>query len=65
MTCPGRNLGPRMCSTYASNIALVTPPSVIRLGPIPVIVNELIVVVVGGVLRGSEAIVRSPRGARA
>jgi hypothetical protein len=54
-----------MCSTYASNIALVTPPSVIRLGPIPVVVNELIVVVFGGVLRGSEATARSPRGARA
>ena len=33
--------------------------------PIPLIVNELIMVVFGGVVRGTEATARSPRGARA
>ena len=43
----------------------VTPPSIILLGPIPPLLNELMVVVFGGVLRGNEATARSPRGLRA
>ncbi len=48
---------------YASNSALVTPPTVIRLRPIPAVVSEPIVVVLGGVLRGRLATTRCPRGA--
>ena len=36
----------------------------LMLGSIPLVVSELMVVVFGGVLRGTEATARTPRGPR-